>query len=1154
MSDVQTPAPGRRRWLKILGLTAASAAVLVVALYFVLTSAAFLKGVILPRVSSALHATVTVEDASLSPFSSVSLKGLKVTTKDGATLLQADEVRTGYSLMGMLGGTIKVDEVRVINAAVEITVAPDGKSNLDPLLASSSTSAPATKPAKAPQLDIKNIALQNAKLRYVQTRKDGSRIVSEVANVNFTLDQLRNGQASRLTLAADLKTEAGQTPGAANNDLVQARLDATLNFSLSPDLLPKELGLKLNLAVNKAQGSYADLTGLTATLAGDVTPTDIKQFALDFAQNGQPLGKIHASGPLVLEKREGKVKVEISAIDRKVLNFVGAKSGLDFGNTRIDSTSEISLAVNGRIISATGKLTAQQLSIKQSTNAPTVPLDLAASYDVTVDQTAQSALLNTFTLTGTQQQRPLLRAALTQPMSISWSTNASTNAMGDAAFDLAVTDLNLADWSSFTADLAPSGKANVKLNVLSQLGGQKFTAKLDARVDDFAATVGSNKLQNAAIELRADALLESLKQVTLNDLKFGLALKGQPTLLVGSKGTYNVANGEADLQASLDVWLARALALAPVPGMDLKDGKVKFTGRVTQSVKVENKINNTVQTVAGDLALTELTGQFQNFKLDRLGVTVNTDVVKSNALVQLRTLHGQLTQAANAGGAFDISGGVNLATTNAQFAVKLTDVNQNFLAPFAAPSLNGGQLASISINASLAAAYDPAGASSVKGGLQLTNLLVSDPKKQLPETPLSARVALDGSMRKQMLDLRQLLLALSQTPRAKNELTLSGKVDLTDTNAAKLNLKLAAESLDVTPFYDLFDNPQKKADEKKPAEPAKPADANTEPTAMKLPLRDSTVDVNIGKFFLREVAVSNLLAAVKVDGGKVAVQPLQLTLNGAPVSAAVNLNLGVPGYEYDVNLGAQGIPVEPLADSFSPTYRGQAKGKVIADVRVKGAGITGENLQRNLIGGVNLSLTNANIELVGPKIKAVLTPITLLLGITEVLKSPLDFVNANIQLGGGQINVQGVDVHSAAFLANVSGVIPIEKVLTNSPLNLPVKMSLTRSVAKKFAFVGNQGDPYVTLPHFATVSGTLGNPGAKTDKAVIAGLLATGVAGNITGKAGSILGGVGNILTGGKAPAKEESPSTNAPPASTQTNKASNPLDNLLNPFFKKKK
>src|SRR5215510_12423629 len=98
MADaVTTTVPARRRrWPKLLAILFGVFLVLLVILYFVGTSAAFLKGVILPRASSSMNAQITVEDASISPFSQVILRNLKVQTTGAEPLVIAPEVRMRY--------------------------------------------------------------------------------------------------------------------------------------------------------------------------------------------------------------------------------------------------------------------------------------------------------------------------------------------------------------------------------------------------------------------------------------------------------------------------------------------------------------------------------------------------------------------------------------------------------------------------------------------------------------------------------------------------------------------------------------------------------------------------------------------------------------------------------------------------------------------------------------------------------------------------------------------------------------------------------------------------------------------------------------------------------------------------------------------------
>src|SRR5678815_3944273 len=161
-----TPAPRRRRrWLKITGWFLGSLFVLLLAAYFVGTSSAFFKGVILPRVSKSLNAEVTVSDASISPFKQVILKNLKVQTTGTEPLLTASEVRARYSLFDIIGGNIHVEEAAVVSPKIVIVQNADGTSNLDPITKGQKTAekpSPSRAPGKAakpPQIDIKKVAL-----------------------------------------------------------------------------------------------------------------------------------------------------------------------------------------------------------------------------------------------------------------------------------------------------------------------------------------------------------------------------------------------------------------------------------------------------------------------------------------------------------------------------------------------------------------------------------------------------------------------------------------------------------------------------------------------------------------------------------------------------------------------------------------------------------------------------------------------------------------------------------------------------------------------------------------------------------------------------------------------------------------------------------
>src|SRR6266705_818538 len=182
-TTVSSPAPRRRgRWLRIVVGILGVFIVLLVAIYFVGTSSAFFKGVILPRVSKAMNAQVTVSEASISPFNEVILRNFQVRTTGEEPVVTAAEVRARYSLMDIIGGNIHVEEATLSSPTVVLIENPDGSSNLDPILKSQKEAKPQEKqpakpaePSKPSHLDVKKIALTEGTVRRIKLYKNGNR-------------------------------------------------------------------------------------------------------------------------------------------------------------------------------------------------------------------------------------------------------------------------------------------------------------------------------------------------------------------------------------------------------------------------------------------------------------------------------------------------------------------------------------------------------------------------------------------------------------------------------------------------------------------------------------------------------------------------------------------------------------------------------------------------------------------------------------------------------------------------------------------------------------------------------------------------------------------------------------------------------------------
>ncbi|HSU57276.1 MAG TPA: hypothetical protein VLT36_24760 [Candidatus Dormibacteraeota bacterium] len=1186
--------PKKRRFLRVLAWIISVFILLIVVVYFVATSSAFLKGVILPKVSKAANADITISDASISPFKEVVLHNLKVQPTGQETLLTATEVHARYSLMDIIGGNIHVEEAVITSPVITLVENPDRSSNLDPLTKGQKEKPEGNKPeakqqkegkpSKPPQIDIKKLALTDATVKRTKLYKGGSRDVAEISHLNVTIQDLKNGQTGKISLGADLNVESN--PPGGTNGVLQGKVDGNFSLALSQDLKPSAVQGNTKLEVTRAAGAFADVAALAANIDCDVTPTEIKQVALRFTKSGSTLGQLLVSGPFDAEKMEGKITVQLVSIDKQVLNLAGAKNGLDFGPTVVSSTNQIELAKAGSSITASGQLNLNKLQVtRQGQTTPT--LDLLAKYDVSLDRTASNAVLRQLDLTGTQKGNPLLKADLASPMTLSWGAAAAN--VGDSTLNLVLTNLNLNDWKPFIGEAVSSGEVSTKMQLLSQQAGKLLTFNVDSRIANLSATAASNQITQATVTFHANGKATDLKKFNLTACELALAHQDKPVLSVTAAGTFDEPTSAADMQVNLQAGLPQLLELAPQTNMTLSSGKIVVQTHILQRSEGGSS-SNTIQTVTGNFALSDLSGKMGATDLKSLGTTMDLDLSKAGNSLQIKRVTGKLQSEGKPGGSFDVSGSCDLSNKAAQITAKFIDINQNAIGPFLASALDDKKLNSISLNATTTTQYNPEGDTSVKADFSVTNLVVTDPKGQIPGSPLEAKMQVDVSSRKQATDIRTFAITLTPTQRAKNEIRISGHLDQSNTNAMQGNLKIAADSIDVTSYYDLFAGQKKEPETKgeKPA-PSQPTTAQTtpaksnepqkEPGPTTLPFKNFTADVNIGRFYLRELEITNWVTTAKVDGGHLVLNPFQLALNGAPVKANADIDLGVPGYKYDTSFGMQAVPFAPLVNSFAPERKGQMGGTLTVDAKVAGAGITGPNIQKNLNGKVDVVTTNLNlsvvnikspifrelIDVVGTLPELVRDPASgvgsLLSGVIgsnngglaeELKRSPINAVILHATAGTGRVDLQQAVVQSAAFEADAKGGITLASVLTNSTIDLPVTIAVSRPIADKMS-LSSANTPtnaaYVPLPAFFSMKGTVGNPKKDINKLALFGIAAKGLTGSVpaSGTVGNVLNSVNSLFGGGSKTNTSPGAATNSPPPS-------NPVNNLLNNFLKPKK
>jgi len=710
--------------------------------------------------------------------------------------------------------------------------------------------------------------------------------------------------------------------------------------------------------------------------------------------------------------------------------------------------------------------------------------------------------------------------------------------VGGAEINCKITEFDLADWKTLAKDLDPAGVLNAQIH-LGYKTDNRITYSLQSTATGLTARIGTNTLPLIGIDASLQGEITNLNQIAVEKSEITVALNKALVTTLQATGILRIADKRAALQIQTETDLAHLLAAFPTAGTRIQSGDLQTTLAIGQK--------DGTQTITGTIGLSKLTGQIGQDNFNNLATTVKLDLENSPVQAKIKQLDGTLNQDSREAGTFSLTGTCQTASKAVEAHLKLNGINQNLLGSILQPALADKELQAISLDADLTAKNN-AGKTDLTGILQITNLVVKTAQNTLP--PLQAACKLDASVGDGKADVRQIELTLTPTARAKNQIQLQGQVNFAQATNIEGNLNLTGESVDLTAYYDLLANNKKPGGGTNQAASATSVAAQTTAQpATTLPLHHFTFKTSFDTVYLHEINITGLLVNVAIDGNQIHLNPLQLTLNGGPIKTTADIDLGVPGYTYNLALSAEKVPLMPIANSLVAGANNKYNGTVLADVQISGQGATGADLKKYLDGHVTFALTNADIQLMATNTKVLFLPINIpliatLLNLPEITQTPLTGVSIRIRLGQGQINVQAAQVASPAFLADVQGSIPIADVLTNSPLNLPIQISLVNSLAKRV--VQTNGTAYTALPVFLTLTGTIGNPQTKKNTLVLATLTAQAAAGILGGnaQAGNLIKSGGDLLQGLSGALHGNTNSTGQ-----STN--GQPVNNLLNGLFK---
>ncbi len=1133
--------------------------VLIAVLYFVVTSSAFLKAVVLPRVASAMNAKLAVDEVSLSPFSRLELRKVRVDTIGELPLLRADEVTVRYRLFSLVGGKLDVPEIILKRPEVNLQVGADGRSNLDPLLGGGTAAPPAPRKTGAPQVNLGSITVQGGAVTYCQRGAGGISQCSTLTNLDFTLSNLQNGATGKVAVSA-IVTQVNTGPSN-RLDQVSGQMTGEFQFALSSELVPESLQGNARVAVAEASGGLSDLKGGVATLDLQYAGEQLQQLRLRLQRQDQSLGEVRLYGPLSPVRQEGRINFQVTSIGPAALKLVGAPLGLDFGDTGLSASGFCDVAAKATRYTANLTLTADKFSVQRGALA-TPTLDLQMELRGSADLSDKTAYLEKLSLTGKIGGQDLISFATERAVNVAWGRE-KPRATAPASMTLSVTDLQLAQWRSLLGTNVLAGTVNLAARIGSEEDARRLSMDFTNSVSGLDLAVGETTLRGLQTLFSGTFTLGDFQTFGFERGRLDYGEGGTNLLSATVSASYDAKVNGGNLQFTANGELPALLARHPVKDLAFQRGSLRANMLLNWN---NDQYSGGVSFLVGDAA-----GTVGGYKLNGYSAQFDADAELARNKLTLRRVGLSAREGIRNGGSADIGGQVDGGTGTADLTLHVVNLNETALRPFLTAFLAGKDLASVAIGAEGQLRYDSksavdtasptpplqqtltllangVGETALQLSAGVTNLVVRDRATAQTTPPVGFNVVLDARRRGDVYELGTNQVRIPPTQRGQNVLTLTGKVDLSPTNAAPSTLLARADSLDLTPMFDAF-MAVTAATNAAAAPPAQPAAAlagpDSEPPPVSIPLKQLTAELKVGSLYLRDIAVQNWTTKAVLDHDQITVDPFALTVNNAAVSGTAKLDLTRPGYAYELGLNADKILLEPLVNSMATNYTGQIKGDMYAKLNLAGAGITGPSLQKNLHGQALINLTNLTLQVVGPRTKKLLTTLATALRLQDLATSPLTLIAANLDIADGTVAVRPFQAASAAFFATAEGNIRLAPVLTNSTVDLPVNFALREDLARQIQVANLKPSArtnFLTLPPFVKLAGTVGAPETQIDKLRLAALLAGGVGTALGGDAGAAAQGVGSLLQGDtksalgalndflqKTPGSTNAPATNAP-------------------------
>ena len=964
------------------------------------------------------------------------------------------------------------------------------------------------------------VSVYNSSLRHL-ARLGGTRTAeSRLEELSLTWLTPENGPAN-VQLTASLTHVDGK-------DRFSGHLSAGGLFKNNPAGLLSSADANASVVIDVAEGLFAEAQGLAATAQLDLSPGKLREARVDFRRGKEALGRITATGARAPNGPDWVLDATVSGVDRRVLNFLGASRGLDFGDTVANSTNRIRFTPGVAKFSVDGRATATAFRLTRASVA-TPQMNAVMDYLLKCDWPAQRVVLEKIELTGTQDTRHMLTGRLLKPLPLAWG--AGLAAAGESRLEIKIAGADLAQWRPVLGGPVSSGVLDATVRITARNGARELGLQWESSAGDLSTPW----FRGTSVAFRGAGTLANFKKLTLADSTVTWREPGVQEYSVGGAGTIEFTPRGELASSALEGWFkvgviekageytaaysrdtgSRQLKLKasriPPPLLRQLFGKVRVLAG-------EGSIDGEITENAAGTKIVKARAEVSGLRLEQPGwprsgadVQARFDgFVKTSPdgqhRIEWHQASGVMTSDGRTLGEANATGMVLLGPKEGQAKVALKqfkikmDASLLQIAESVWPQASG--VMGGRVEADLAVNWDSETGLRCRGLGEVTDWVARNGHGKLSRSN-SASAVFDFSRRDLVITLHDCRVDLGKSKLADNQVALTGTYDFSQPGKIIGRIQAQSDAMELERMLRALAG---------------------EPSSELSGGRDLLVDLKIEarRLHWNGLTATNFTATASVTNKITEFSKIQMYLEGGPLGAYYRQDRSRRAWSHDVAIAARKVPLTPLLDLFVKDHQRrwvslQKWGVLDADLRLRWAQVPGTDWdwRAAAMEGVKgpgsdavLRLSDAAIAipegdrtegLVPGVLRIVVNTISTAVKAPKLRQAKVESARLVGRIGENKLATR-LSIHTPLYKAEIGGIAPVQKRLADTPLDsLPVEVSLAPELAREYRLggrlLGIGKGKQLQLPVFLHLKGQLSDLRAETDPVVLGAIFTAGLGG-----------------------------------------------------------